>query len=151
MNECKECYSNKKRITPLLKPRECLENHLQYICSTCGRCICINKTEKGGMQRWNFPFKTLDIAKLYLRTADVTIKTNCGIYEIVSANGRKSYKIFSNEAELQEYLKKNKSKTCVAMTPIYQRSKYIEFNNSEIRRLNREEVEKYIREQKEEK
>ena len=63
----------------------------------------------------------------------------------------KSYKIFSNEAELQEYLKKNKSKTCVAMTPIYQRSKYIEFNNSEIRRLNREEVEKYIREQKEEK
>lgn len=37
------------------------------------------------------------------------------------------------------------------MTPIYQRSKYIEFNNSEIRRLNREEVEKYIREQKEEK
>ena len=73
------------------------------------------------------------------------------IYEIVSANGRKSYKIFSNEAELQEYLKKNKSKTCVAMTPIYQRSKYIEFNNSEIRRLNREEVEKYIREQKEEK
>ena len=130
MNECKECYSNKKRITPLLKPRECLENHLQYICSTC---------------------KTLDIAKLYLRTADVTMKTNCGIYEIVSANGRKSYKIFSNEAELQEYLKKNKSKTCVAMTPIYQRSKYIEFNNSEIRRLNREEVEKYIREQKEEK
>ena len=107
MNECKECYSNKKRITPLLKPRECLENHLQYICSTCGRCICINKTEKGGMQRWNFPFKTLDIAKLYLRTADVTMKTNCGIYEIVSANGRKSYKIFSNEAELQEYLKKN--------------------------------------------
>ena len=147
----KNVIVTKKRITPLLKPRECLENHLQYICSTCGRCICINKTEKGGMQRWNFPFKTLDIAKLYLRTADVTMKTNCGIYEIVSANGRKSYKIFSNEAELQEYLKKNKSKTCVAMTPIYQRSKYIEFNNSEIRRLNREEVEKYIREQKEEK
>lgn len=149
MSECKECYSNNKRITPLLKPRECLENHLQYICSTCGRCICINKTEKGGLQRWNFPFKTLEIAKLYLRTADVTSKTNCGIYEINTASGRKLYKIFTNEKELQEYLKKNKDKTCTAMAPVYQRSEYIEFKNSEIRKLNNEEVEKYIKEQKE--
>ncbi|WP_400208999.1 hypothetical protein [Candidatus Methanomassiliicoccus intestinalis] len=150
MNECKECYTSKKRITPLLKPRECLENHLQYICSTCGRCICINRTDTSGLQRWNFPFKTLDIAKLYLRTAEVTTKTNCGIYEIKCANGRKLYKIFSNKTELQEYLKKNKNKTCDTMTPIYQRPVYLEFDNSEIRRLNNEEVEKYIQEQKEE-
>ena len=36
------------------------------------------------------------------------------------------------------------------MTPIYQRPVYLEFDNSEIRRLNNEEVEKYIQEQKEE-
>lgn len=150
MNECKECYSSKKRITPMLKPRECLENHLQYICGTCGRCICINKTEKGGLQRWNFPFKTLEIAKLYLRTADVTTKTNCGIYEIKNASGRNSYKIFSNEIELQEYLKKNKDKICTTMNPLYRYSEYTEFTNSEIRKLNNEEVEKYIQEQKEE-
>ena len=34
--ECKECYSDKNRITPLLGARECLENHLQYVCGTCG-------------------------------------------------------------------------------------------------------------------
>ena len=46
MTECPECHSNKKRATPLQNPRDCLENHLQYICGTCGRCICINKTGK---------------------------------------------------------------------------------------------------------
>ena len=28
---CKECYSDNLRITPLIKSRECLENHIQYI------------------------------------------------------------------------------------------------------------------------
>lgn len=80
MSECDECYSSNRRATPLLKPNECLEKHLQYIYGICGRCICINKTEHSGLQRWNFPFKSLEIAKLYLRTADITKKTNCGIY-----------------------------------------------------------------------
>ena len=38
---CIECYSVDNIITPLLKPLECLENHTQYICGNCGRCICI--------------------------------------------------------------------------------------------------------------
>lgn len=149
MKECLECYSNKKRITPLLKPLDCLKNHSQYICSTCGRCICIQKTEKSGLQRWNFPFKTLEIAKLYLRTADVTTRTNCGIIEIINTRGIKSYKIFCNELELQEYLNKNKDKQCLTMTPIYQRLEYIEFPKSEIRKLSCEEIEKYYQEQQE--
>ena len=48
--ECKECYSDKNRITPLLGARECLENHLQYVCGTCGRCICIDKDKIRGLQ-----------------------------------------------------------------------------------------------------
>lgn len=147
MNECKECYSSKNRITPLLKPRECLENHLQYICGTCGRCICINKVEKTGLQRWNFPFKSLEIAKLYLRTAEATTKENCGIYEITSSNGRKSYKIFSNETELKTFLKKDKTKTCLKMKPVYQHAEYHEFPDTEIRKLSAEEVEIYLQEQ----
>ena len=65
--ECKECYSDKNRITPLLGARECLENHLQYVCGTCGRCICIDKDKIRGLQRWNFPFKSLDIAKEFTK------------------------------------------------------------------------------------
>lgn len=148
MNECKECYCSMKRVTPLLKPRECLENHLQYICGTCGRCICINKTEKGGLQRWNFPFKSLEIAKLYLRTADVITKTNCGIYEITNSYGRKSYKIFQNEIELKSFLHKNKDKSCAQMYPIYRRPQFQEFPKSEIRKLEADEIELYIKEQK---
>lgn len=70
---CEECLSINNRITSLLNARECLENHTQYICGTCGRSICIESTNKG-LKRWNFPFKTLEIAKLYLRTADYTYK-----------------------------------------------------------------------------
>ena len=53
---CEECYSDENRITPLLNPLDCLENHTQYICGTCGRCICIEHDPNRGLQRWNFPF-----------------------------------------------------------------------------------------------
>ena len=47
---CEECYSDENRITPLLNPLDCLENHTQYICGTCGRCILqtIRKTHGWG-------------------------------------------------------------------------------------------------------
>lgn len=92
---CDECYVDGKRITPLLHPIDCLENHTQYICGTCGRCICIECDSLRKLQRWNFPFKSLDIAKLYLRSADYTMKIACGIYEINNEKGRVSYKIFA--------------------------------------------------------
>jgi hypothetical protein len=41
-----DLYSENNRITPLLEPKNCLVNHVQYICGTCGRCICINKDDK---------------------------------------------------------------------------------------------------------
>ncbi|GHT47588.1 hypothetical protein FACS189440_08520 [Bacteroidia bacterium] len=103
--KCEECYSEDSRITPLMGAKECLENHKQYICGTCGRCICLEKDPKRNLQRWNFPFKSLEIAKLYLRSAEATIKNVCRIYEIISKNGRISYKIFSTNDELVNYLK----------------------------------------------
>ncbi|BBN98039.1 hypothetical protein [Sporolactobacillus terrae] len=145
MTECPECYSDNNRITPLLGARECLENHRQYICGTCGRCICINKDEKRGLQRWNFPFKSLEIAKLYLRTADVTEKTNGGIFEIVNTKGRKSYKIFSSIKNLEDYLNKSKDKICKLKKPVYQREQYVRFPHTQIRRLTQEEVELYLK------
>lgn len=44
---CEECYADENRITPLLNPLDCLEHHTQYICGTCGRCICIEHGPKG--------------------------------------------------------------------------------------------------------
>ena len=34
---CKECYSDNNRITPLLNPIKCLENHTQYIWIECDK------------------------------------------------------------------------------------------------------------------
>lgn len=143
---CKECYVNQSRMTPLLNPIDCLENHTQYICGTCGRCICIEHDKKRGLQRWNFPFKSLEIAKLYLRTADYTTKKPCGIYEIKSENGRLSYKIFEDEESLKIYLKRNKGKTCETMKPVFIVEEYQEYENTQVRKLTPEEVKKYMSE-----
>ena len=143
---CKECYVDQSRMTPLLNPLECLKNHTQYICGTCGRCICIEYDPNRGLQRWNFPFKSLEIAKLYLRTADYTEKRPCGIYELKSENGRISYKIFASNEDLKLYLKKNKGKTCEKMASVFSVEGYQEFSNTQVRKLTAEEVETYMKE-----
>ena len=143
---CKECYVDQSRVTPLLNPLECLKNHTQYICGTCGRCICIEYDPNRGLQRWNFPFKSLEIAKLYLRTADYTEKKPCGIYELKSENGRISYKIFASNEDLKLYLKKNKGKTCEKMASVFSVEGYQEFPNTQVRKLTAEEVETYMAE-----
>ena len=144
--ECKECYSDKNRITPLLNARECLESHLQYVCGTCRRCICIDKDKIRGLQRWNFPFKSLDIAKLYLRTADYTNKKCCGIYEIENQQRRKSYKIFASEVDLKDYLLKNKDKICKNNRALFSMNEYKEYKDTQIKYLSKYEIEKYLSE-----
>lgn len=143
---CVECYVDENRKTPLLNPLDCLENHTQYICGSCGRCICIEHDPNRGLQRWNFPFKSLEIAKLYLRTADYSMKKSCGIYELKSENGRLSYKIFADREDLQLYLKKNKGKTCEDMNLIFIVEEYSEYANTQIRKLTSDKIQKYMSE-----
>lgn len=102
---------------------------------------------KKRLAKMEFPFQSAETAKLYLRTADATEKTNCGIYEITASNGRKSFKIFRDEFTLKEYLEKNRGKSCTAMRPVYKRPEYREFPHTEIRRLTAAEAEAYIKEQ----
>ncbi|MCI9049883.1 MAG: hypothetical protein HFF37_05775 [Coprobacillus sp.] len=143
---CEECYSYQNRITPLINPKECLQKHTQYICGTCGRCICIEKDSQRGVQRWNFPFRSLEIAKLYLRTADYTMKKSCGIYEIINKKGRKSYKIFASQNDLKLYLEKYKDKICLKMEPIFSVNQYQEYPHTEVRKLTLDEIQHYLKE-----
>lgn len=143
---CVECYTDESRATPLLNPLDCLENHTQYICGTCGRCICIERDPRRGLQRWNFPFRSLEIAKLYLRTADYSMKRPCGIYEIRSADGRLSYKIFADAGDLQLYLRKNKGNTCEGTAPVFIVDEYREYAGTQVRKLAPGEVERYMSE-----
>lgn len=143
---CKECYADENRITPLLGPLDCLENHTQYICGTCGRCICIEHDPRRGLQRWNFPFKSLETAKLYLRAADYTMKTPCGIYEIKSDKGKVFYKIFTGSGDLQAFLKKNKDKACENIKPVFYENEYKKYPNTQVRKLTSDEIQKYMSE-----
>jgi hypothetical protein len=83
---CPECYSDNPRITPLNGAKKCLENHRQYICSTCGRIVCI---DLGGERkaRCFFPFKTKETAILYLKCAEIITNSCCGIYELIYKGG----------------------------------------------------------------
>ncbi len=143
---CEECYSDNNRETPLLNAEDCLRNHVQYICGTCGRCICIDRDEKRNVQRWNFPFKDLYTAKLYLRTADHTVGANCGIYEIRNEKGRSSFKIFRNDEEMLSYLKKNKGKYCPQNEAVYRHHEFRSFHGTQVRRLSEGEIRRYISE-----
>lgn len=144
---CPECYSEYQRITPLLNPEDCLRNHRQYICSTCGRHICAAIDENGRF-RALFPFKTREIAKLYLRSAEVIWEKACGIYEIEGANGRKQYKIFSSNEDLLNYLNKNKNKKCNTLKPLFETERYIECNRNQLRMISSDEVDSYMKERK---
>jgi len=141
---CEECYSDNNRATPVLKAEECLRNHVQYICGTCGRCICIDKDQIRNVQRWNFPFKTLEIAKLYLRTADFSAGHNCGIYEIINDKGRSSFKIFKNDEEMILYLKKNRGKSCPQRKAVYKYHEFKKYENTQIRKLTADEIKNYL-------
>ena len=143
---CPECYAAENRITPLKNPAHCLKNHIQYICGTCGRCVCIQREEARGLQRWNFPFRSVWEARLYLRSADVTMGRACGIYEIKSGSGRVSYKIFAGEAELRAFLKKNGDKTCETMAPVFTAGPYREFPSASVRKLTEQEAARYLAE-----
>lgn len=143
---CPECYSDDARATPLTYSESCLSQHRQYICGTCGRCICYENDSHLNLNRWHFPFKTFKQALLFLRTADDCHKKPCGIYLIQDVNGRMSYKIFPDDCSLRHYLEKNKKKKCLTTTPLFQMPFYQDYDTTEIRYLKKEEVEKYLAE-----
>ena len=143
---CRECYSKYSRITPLKRPKECLKNHRQYICQTCGRCICAN--------RGLFPFKTLEMAKLYLRPVEAIKGKPCGIYEVEAFYSkmskdqkvRKTYKILADKQELEVYLKKSTNKKAVSDRPKFAAIEYIQCSEKQLRKLTSTEIELYLKE-----
>lgn len=64
--------------------------------------------------------------------------------EIMSGNGRTSYKIFASKDQLQEYLKRNKDKICKNMAPAFAVEEYKEYENTQVRKLLPAEIDKYM-------
>ena len=140
--KCLECYSEYSRITPLKGVKECLTKHKQYVCSTCGRAICIDvKGEKKA--RCFYPFSSLNNAILYLKVAEILTGELCGIYELIYKRGDIRYKIFASITEFEFYLKKNPNVKSKKNSPIYISEKYQKINSSQIKYLTQKEREKY--------
>ena len=143
--ECIECYSDNPRITPLMGAKDCLEHHLQYICSTCGRVICIGP--KGAKKaRCLMPFGSLETAKLYLKAAEIMNEGLCGIYELIYKRGEKRYRIFKDAEALKSFLKRTPAIRCERYEPVYISEHYVSVAPEQIRHLTHEEVQKYLQE-----
>jgi hypothetical protein len=144
---CQECYSEHPRITPLKGAQDCLTNHLQYICSTCGRVICIGP--KGAKKaRCLMPFGSLEQARLYLKAAETMLEDVCGIYELIYKRGDKRYRVFKNSDDLKAFLKRTPTVKCENYEPVHISSIYHPVSPDQIRHLTREEVQQYLSERK---
>jgi len=144
---CKECYSEHSRITPIKGADDCLRRHRQYICSACGRAVCIDLAgEKRA--RCFMPFGSFEIAMLYLKPAEILNQGLCGIYELIYKRGDKRYRIFRNTAELNKYLKSNPDVKCEKENPVYISNIYNPINESQIKYLNESEIKIYSGEMK---
>jgi hypothetical protein len=142
---CSECYSSDPRVTPILDPESCLMSHKQYVCSTCGRCICA-EADSQNKYRIKYPFKSLEIAKLYLRAAEAIYEGPCEIYEVEYSNGRTLYKIFQSSDDMFAYLKKNPMQSCPSEKPLYRTPSYRPHDKSQVRMLSTKEIAKYLEE-----
>lgn len=146
--KCKECYSDYSRITPLFKPEECLQHHVQYICSTCGRVICVDEGESEKARCFRL-FKSLEIAMLYVRGAEVLTHDVCGIYEIESTpSGKISYKIFPHQEDMITYFKRNKDRRRSSEIPLFISKEFVPAQADQVRRLRQSEIQKYLEEHK---
>jgi hypothetical protein len=146
--ECKECYSDNPRITPLMGAEDCLRDHLQYVCSTCGRVICIGP--KGAKKaRCLMPFGSLEQAKLYLKAAEIMNDGICGIYKLIYKRGEKRYRVFKSADELKKQLRSNTNIKCEKFEPVYISEKYSSVSDHQIRHLTEKEVQKYLDEREE--
>ena len=143
MSECPECYSDRPRITPLINVAQCLKEHKQYICGTCGRAICVDKGING-KYRVMLPFKTLRIAKYYLRAAEIVNNSTCEIYEFVDNEQRKFYMIFKDQKALNEYLAKNDRFTLSQRDPLLKSPLFRQFHPHQCRRMSENEINTYI-------
>lgn len=145
---CRECYSEHSRITPLKGAQDCLVNHRQYICSTCGRMICIDlKGEKRA--RCFMPFSSKEIALIYLKCAEIITEKPCGIYELIYKRGDKRYRIFQSEDELNIFLKSNGDVKCENTKPIYINEEINKVEKEQVRYIKEDEIKKYLLERKE--
>jgi hypothetical protein len=124
---------------------ECLKEHTQYVCSKCGRAICIDKGVNG-KYRIALPFKTLRIAKYYLRAAEIVYNSICEIYEFEDDDNRKFYMIFKDHNERDEYLAKNKRFKLSQKDPLFTSPSFSPFDLHQCRRLSDKEIKHYLSE-----
>ena len=66
-----------------------------------------------------FSVQIIGNRKFVFKNCGLHGQKSCGIYELKSESDRVSYKIFADQEDLRDYLKKNKGKRCEGMAPIF--------------------------------
>lgn len=91
----------------------------------------------------------MDMAMLYLRSAEVIKGSACGIYEIEDSKTKKTaYIIFTGQKDLSGFLGKNPGRFCKRSEPDYRSSKFTTPKKDQVRKLTEPEIYQYLAEQK---
>jgi hypothetical protein len=94
------------------------------------------------------PFGSAETARLYLRAAEVISGGSCGIYELIYSRGEKRYRIFRNEEELREALRRNRTLRCERFEPVCVSGTFSPAAPEQLRVLSADEAERYLHEWK---
>lgn len=82
---------------------------------------------------------------LYLRAAEVSNRGVCGIYELTDGV-KVFYKIFPSQDDLFRYLMKSPGKVCPLGEALFVSENYRPFDEDQLKKLSKEEAEKYLEE-----
>ena len=140
---CPECYAKNPRSTPLRGAAECLAEHRQYICATCGRMICAD-VRGARRARCFMPFGSIDEARLYLRSAEVISGGPCAIWEFVYPNGDRRFRIFVSIDERNAFLSSNIKVHAVSDVPPVKTGEYHPPRRGQLRLVTKKEAEAYL-------
>ncbi len=94
------------------------------------------------------PFKSAEIALLYLKCAEILTGKPCGIYELVYKRGDLRYRIFESGEALQTFLKKHPDVKHDRDEPIYRSKKHVPVQENQVHYLSKKEINTYLQERK---
>jgi len=90
-------------------------------------------------------FSSFNDAMLYLRAAEALFNGPCGIYELTDG-AKVFYKIFEDKDGLMNFLLENPEKRCPLGEALHETEEFRPVAEGQIRKLDKDEVEEYLRE-----
>lgn len=103
---------------------------------------------EAGTAEMEFSLQVAGDSEIVFKNRWLYSKAAVRIYEMKNSKGRVSYKIFACSEDFQDYLRKNRDKKATQAEPLFTAGRFVEYPDTEVRRLTSDEVENYLSERR---